>query len=108
MAVKSESPARARSDVQPAEKCIRQKYLLECVGARGGIIEIRAVCPAEKRIGFREHFSIVAGGTFALIINRRVENLLPPAGEFHVGQTFDLIKKIVDARRRKRIETPII
>ncbi len=47
MAVIGEPPAGARRDVQPAEKCFRQQQLLERVGARRGIIKVRAVRAGE-------------------------------------------------------------
>ena len=103
-AVISQPPAGARRDVQPAEKCRRRQQLLERVGARGGIVGVGAVRAEEQRIvGLGVALAVIAGGAFALVINRRVEHLLPPAGELHLRQPLDLVEEVVDLRRRQRV-----
>ena len=62
--------------------------------------------PAVVRVG--KHLAVITGGTFALVINRRVQHLLAEAGEFHVGQPFDLIKESIDARRGLGVEAPVV
>ena len=108
LAVIREPPAGARSDVQPAEKCLRQKQLMKRVGAHGGIIgDWRHSCWRTAIVRLGKNFAVITRRAFALVINRRVEHLLAETGEFHVGQPLDLIEEIVDARRRQRVETPV-
>ena len=63
----------------------------------GGGIGVVACWRHAVRVG--EESAVKAGGTFAVVINRRVENLLAEAGELHVRQAFDLVEEIVDLRR---------
>src|SRR6266536_1563912 len=46
-------------------------------------------------------------GTFALVEKWRDAELLTLAGQFHIGQTLDGFKKIVDAGLGQHIETPV-
>ena len=77
------------------------------VNARGGV-DVRAVVAAVIGIRIGVKLAIPTGGTHAVVINRRVQNLLLKAGEPHVRQPFDLTKIAIDARRGQRVETPVV
>src|SRR5438445_13810451 len=66
--------ADPRSHVQPAKKCLRQKYLMKRVSAAGGII-VRSKRPDRRKqsIRFGEAPPIIAGRTLALVVKGRVE-----------------------------------
>src|SRR5436190_1497220 len=92
-AVMGEAAADAWSDVEPAEKGMGQSNLVEGVDACGGVWEM-------ERIGvvLAEFALEISEGTVALVIERRHADLLSKPGEFDVGQAFDGLEEIVDAR----------
>src|SRR2546427_11622834 len=45
--------------------------------------------------------------TVTRVVERRGADLLPQAGQFHVGQPFDGLKEIIDARLGEEIEAEI-
>src|SRR5450759_4047395 len=77
------------------------------IGAGGGISR-RTVRGGEQSIRTSKETPVIACRALALIVNRRVKNLLAEAGEFHIGQTFDLVEEIIDARRGFDVETPVV
>ena len=77
------------------------------VRARGGV-DVRAVVAAVIAVRVRGELAIPAHGTLAVIIHRRIQNLLPETREPHVWQALDLIEPAVDARRGQRIKAPVV
>ena len=101
-------------DVEPVEKGPRQGELMKRVKARAGV-RVKTVCRVEKivgrtssGIGIRRIGPVYANRALAVIINRRVQNLLAKTGELHVRQPLNLRIKAVYAWRRQPIETPVI
>ena len=108
LAVPGKPAPGAGRDIQPAKKRPRQEQLMKGVGARGGIRRRAVGGAGQGSIRGGIELPVIARRAFALIVKRRVKNLLAKTGELHIGQPFDLVEEIIDARRGFDVETPVV
>ncbi len=76
---------------------------MESVGPPGGVVGHLG-----HAVGLREKRLVISDRTLAVVIHRRVQDLLAETGEPDIRQTFDLVEEIVDLRCRQRIQAPVI